>query len=103
MKKALKSSLAVLLALTMLVSCAFASSASAAGAANASAQISIADVPEIITGLVKTAVAAAKYAYFLYETYVPEEVKDINADIAENVTDSVKNLVTVSPTARNTT
>ena len=98
MKKALKSSLAVILALTMLVSCAFAFSASAAGAASASAQISIADVPEIITGLVKTAVAAAKYAYFLYETYVPEEVKDINADIAENVTDSVKNLVTVSPT-----
>ena len=87
MKKTFKSSLAFILALTMIFSCAFASSASAETAQPSDDGITLAELP-------KKLMDAAKYAYYLYETYMPQEVKDIN----NNVTDSVGNLLTLDPT-----
>ena len=88
MKKTLKSSLAFILALVMLFSCAFAS-VSAVEAEKAES-ISLSEIPGKITD-------AAEYAYSLYEEYVPESVKDINANVAGNVTDGIKNLLTLYP------
>ncbi len=98
MKKALKSALAVILTLTMLMSCAFAASASAAGAQTAATtEISVSDIPQIITDVIKFGVAAAKKAYEYYDKYVPDSIKDINSTVAEDTTGAVKNLVTVDP------
>lgn len=51
MKKALKSILAVVLALTMIMSCSFASTASAASANAAPTDVSVSEIPQIIAGL----------------------------------------------------
>ena len=63
MKKTFKSSLAFILALTMIFSCAFASSASAETAQPSDDGITLAELP-------KKLMDAAKYAYYLYETYM---------------------------------
>lgn len=98
MKKTLKSVVAIVMALTMLLSCAFSASASAVSAkAAAETSISVSDIPQIITGVVKFGIAAAKTAYELYDKYVPEEIKDINSTVAEDAVNAVKNLVELDP------
>ena len=75
MKKALKSILAVVLALTMIMSCSFASTASAASANAAPTDVSVSEIPQIIAGLVKIGIEVAKKAYEYYDKYVPDSVK----------------------------
>ena len=60
MKKALKSILAVVLALTMIMSCSFASTASAASANAAPTDVSVSEIPQIIAGLVKSALKSPR-------------------------------------------
>lgn len=99
MKKTLKSVLAIVMAMTMLLSCAFSAAASTANvkAAAAPTSISASDIPQIITGVVKFGIAAAKTAYELYDKYVPQEIKDINSTVAEDTVNAVKNLAEIEP------
>ena len=68
MKKALKSILAVVLALTMIMSSSFASTASAASANAAPTDVSVSEIPQIIAGLVKIGIEVAKKAYEYYDS-----------------------------------
>ena len=97
MKKALKSILAVVLALTMIMSCSFASTASAASANAAPADVSVSEIPQIIAGLVKIGIEVAKKAYEYYDKYVPDSVKDFNSTVAKDAAGAVKNLAKIEP------
>lgn len=85
MKKALKSILAVVLALTMIMSCSFAATASAASANAAPTDVSVSEIPQIIAGLVKIGIEVAKKAYEYYDKYVPDSVKDFNSTVARTL------------------
>ena len=97
MKKALKSILAVVLALTMIMSCSFASTASAASANAAPTDVSVSEIPQIIAGLVKIGIEVAKKAYEYYDKYVPDSVKGFNSTVAKDAAGAVKNLAKIEP------
>ena len=97
MKKALKSILAVVLALTMIMSCSFAATASAASANAAPTDVSVSEIPQIIAGLVKIGIEVAKKAYEYYDKYVPDSVKDFNSTVAKDAAGAVKNLAKIEP------
>lgn len=96
-EKALKSILAVVLALTMIMSCSFASTASAASANAAPTDISVSEIPQIIAGLVKIGIEVAKKAYEYYDKYVPDSVKGFNSTVAKDAAGAVKNLAKIEP------